>query len=96
MRPLAACAVDRTSSAAAAPANIDSFGVAERSFVEAGASRVHINAAISALHSAISTAIGEVVALALADLCNASVVDGQCARAKTLANADIVLRLDAL
>jgi hypothetical protein len=50
-------------------------------FVVAGALAINIDAAVSAFHSAICAALGEVVALPLPDLCNASVDHGLRARA---------------
>jgi hypothetical protein len=70
--------------------------VAVRSFVVASTGAVHINAAVAAVHTAITTLLGEVIALALADLCNASGDDCLSASAKTLINSFHIATLYSL
>jgi hypothetical protein len=78
--------VDGAASAGTTPANILGNFVSILDFVVARALAINIDAAISTFHSAVSAAIGEVVALPLADLCNASGDHGLRAGAMTLAN----------
>jgi hypothetical protein len=78
---LSAARVNRSASARTTPANILGDLIPILGFVVARALAINIDAAVSAFHSTVSTALGEMVALPLADLCNASVVHGLRARA---------------
>jgi hypothetical protein len=93
---LRAAAINCSASAGATSANVLGDFVSVFDFVEARTGAVHINAAISGLHSAITTRLGEMVALPLTDLCNASVVDCSSAGAIACADTDFVLALNSL